>query len=110
MKNDAFENNQCKQIILPGGAVVSEDVAWTDGGAEGAGTGVDEAWTSERGVFFLLAKRTASRNWMMTFNMRRKNAWLDVFEVKGAMLGNWRSMPPFSLVGAVTTTVSFVNL
>lgn len=66
--------------------------------------------SSRVGAFFLLARRTASRSWMITFSMRRKKAWLDVLDVRGAMLGNCRSMPPFSLVGAVTTTVSLVNL
>lgn len=61
-------------------------------------------------TFLLRASRTDSLIWTITFRILRKKAWLEVLLVRVAMDGNCRSQPDLTLVGAVTITLSFVNL
>lgn len=64
----------------------------------------------EKDLPFLRAFLIASLICTITRNTLRKNTWLDVLDVKGAIEGNCRSQAAFTLVDAVMTTLSFVNL
>jgi len=47
---------------------------------------------------------------MMTLRRRRKNAWLEVLDVKALMEGSCNSYVVLDFVADVITTVSLVNL
>lgn len=48
----------------------------------------------------------ASRNWMMTLRILKKNCWLEVLLVRRDMEGSCSSRPALIFLGAATTTLA----
>ena len=75
----------------------------------------DEAPSCDSDFFasfsFSALLRAASRSWMTTLSMRRKNCWSDILLVRRLMDGSCNSRPRrFGFLGALTTTADCVYL